>query len=301
MAKKESLIHRYLSCERGMEVLKTCSLHLSNVECFNDPFELLPASKFAANAEKALYALNNAAQSKEGRKLLNDWGIDDFSSIDVAMSAGALSIAGPITGLAAAGILLWSKTKLKSEKQDQEIEEFNRYSFFMKTCYKEILQKLKVCCFSLDPTNIVMWGHYSKGSLNRKGKVIEINNAGIVLSFDRSSQYWNGELFQEVKYSDKRIALPTDQTNILTYAEELLSTKAKCWEYEKECRLIKLNAESDTSPFNSAALKAIRLGLNISNADKNAILRLRDRKYKDVPIFQAKRNDYEYKLDFVQL
>jgi Protein of unknown function (DUF2971) len=89
-----------------------------------------------------------------------------------------------------------------------------------------------VCCFSATLTDLLLWGHYANG------------HQGFCLEFDTTTD----PLFQtikQVRYSD---AIPTVsvemfKTEDFKPALDLLLTKAECWDYEQEWRVLHAQAE----------------------------------------------------------
>jgi hypothetical protein len=89
-----------------------------------------------------------------------------------------------------------------------------------------------VCCFSAIPDSLLMWGHYAQ------------SHQGFCLEFSTSRD----KMFQKskrVRYAD---SLPSINTNSLVNGDfaqimQLVLTKARCWEYEQEWRVLHTNAE----------------------------------------------------------
>ena len=78
-----------------------------------------------------------------------------------------------------------------------------------------------ILCFSKSYANPTMWGHYAE-----KAK-------GLALGFDLASPF-----AKEVKYKNQFLELSTDgEKDKRFFAEELISTKSRDWEYEGELRI----------------------------------------------------------------
>jgi hypothetical protein len=105
-----------------------------------------------------------------------------------------------------------------------------------------------VCCFSETPTDLLMWGHYANG------------HQGFCLEFDTSKE----AAFQKARKVEYRNDIPSLGIETFTQfdleqAMKLLLTKAKCWQYEQEWRV--LHNESDKSyGYERRSLTAIYFG-----------------------------------------
>ena len=87
---------------------------------------------------------------------------------------------------------------------------------------RELDSQCGIVCFSKYYANPTMWGHYAE------------NATGLVLGFDLASPF-----AKEVKYKNQFLELSTDgeKDKRLFFAEELISTKSRDWEYEGELRI----------------------------------------------------------------
>lgn len=249
---------------------------------YNDPFELMPAAAsdlFKYPPKDIHREIAKIAKTEEGKKKIQkikkDLGLDD---VFMGASVVASAIVYPyLTAAIATGLFLLGLT-----------DETDSVKLFA-TKYYPVFAKLKSCCFSELCDSILMWSHYADG------------HNGIVLSFDTFMNYWDGEEFRKINYTNKRIGLPTSSMDANEYIWGMLTQKSEDWSYEHEYRMIKFGMDQDVIPFNPQALKAIRLGLNVSDEEKNQILQIRDQKYKDTVIYHARINSNEYKLDFKEL
>jgi hypothetical protein len=89
-----------------------------------------------------------------------------------------------------------------------------------------------ISCFSAIPDNLLMWGHYAD---SHRGFCLEYSTASDPL-FQKA---------QKVCYSDTLPAFSIDGLKTGQFSEilKLLLTKAKCWEYEQEWRLLHQNGD----------------------------------------------------------
>lgn len=88
-----------------------------------------------------------------------------------------------------------------------------------------------VCCFSATLTDLLLWGHYAEG------------HRGFCLEFDTTAD----PIFQKanpVRYSDALPALTADTFLNGDFRQilDLVLTKAECWKYEQEWRVLHQDA-----------------------------------------------------------
>lgn len=144
-----------------------------------------------------------------------------------------------------------------------------------------------ISCFAGSNDNILMWSHYAN------------SHNGICIKFDILESI---ELFLlpiEVKYTDKYPVYNHLKSNE-NLIEFMFQTKAKCWEYENELRIIKNS--SGNYKFNKNAIIEISFGCNVSSSDiekyKQIIL---DNNFTNVSFKKAIPSKKEFKLDIVDL
>lgn len=111
-----------------------------------------------------------------------------------------------------------------------------------------------VCCFTLDPSNRLMWGHYGDG---HKGVCLEFQTRRLEMFSNR---------IRPVIYSD--------ETRVIERWEEFVPKgflqKTTHWAYEKEWRLL---AGGDMyMPYPRAALSAVIFGAKASIASVKEVL-----------------------------
>ena len=144
-----------------------------------------------------------------------------------------------------------------------------------------------VSCFAGSNDNILMWSHYAN------------SHNGICIKFDILESI---ELFLlpiEVKYTDN-YPVYNHLKNNKNLIEFMFQTKAKCWEYENELRIIKNN--SGNYKFNKSSIIEISFGCNVSTLDiekyKQLIL---DNNFTNATFKKAIPSKKEFKLEIVDL
>lgn len=154
-----------------------------------------------------------------------------------------------------------------------------------------------VGCFSEHKDDILMWSHYGD---YHKGICVEYSFEDIA---SMENMYFLPILYQNKWKSMSEIDFKLEKgyRNIL----KLMCTKAKCWEYEKEWRIIKRyeNAElSETGMMLSIPRPtAIYIGCNIENMDDKDKYKIDYLKIiaanKGIPIYNMIMSAKEYKLE----
>ena len=126
---------------------------------------------------------------------------------------------------------------------------------------KEGKKRLRICSFSKDPRNPLLWAHYANGF---KGICIEVE-------IDKQSPALDIFDIAKVEYSAVRIHFTNKATRIRRELPRIiLRQKAKEWSDEKEVRLLS-NSEYIQ---HGIKIKAILLGLRTPDILRNTIIRL---------------------------
>ncbi len=296
MAKVPKELHRYMRLERGLETLSSGELYLSHAY-YNDPFELTPASKYFTHSETFYQTLMENAKTEEEKKALEESGIKD-ALIGGGIAVGAAAFFNPYLAVGIAGLYLLG---LFSDDKEEKQSEFERCLLFYYKC-RPFIERTKLCSFSSSYDDLLMWSHYAKHIVSEGNGHYKIKeHAGMVITFSTNVKYWGDAIFKEMIYSDNRLELPDNETNFWNYVGDIFTRKSKCWQYEKEWRLLKSDFKGNRLPFAPESVKAIRLGMYVSEDIKEATLKLRDMKYKDVPVYLARRSDRDYKIEFDEL
>jgi hypothetical protein len=88
--------------------------------------------------------------------------------------------------------------------------------------------------------------------------------------------------------------------------KRLVTTKARCWEHEKEWRVIATSGAHDNTGYEDwkfipREISKVFLGCRIRGEDKEDILRLLTRQFRHVEVYQAKQNLRMFRLDFERI
>lgn len=161
--------------------------------------------------------------------------------------------------------------------------EFSRY------IQEYVRSNFSVICMSECSDIFLMWSHYSNC---HTGYCIEY-------TFEETNGMY--QLLKPVNYSIKRTVI--SQTTSINDKKiiELLLEKSKCWEYEKEWRIVFPNNIAQnyksikrTSIDFKEYISAIYLGSKCSEEHKKIVIDAYTN--TSIPVYQMKLDDYEYKL-----
>ena len=194
----------------------------------------------------------------------------------------------------------WLKDFIKgsgeAEKEFLEMIDFfrNMKEFILKDFNEKYRNKLKISSFSEDHQSLLMWGHYAN------------NHEGFCIEYDLSSMDDNENLKKylfPVTYNNERF----DITDF--YIDNVINKKAKDinrlihsvlyksedWEYEKEWRFVITESEYDGKTVSTPKPKAIYLGSQIKEADKEQFIKVC--KENDIDVYQMKLDSKIYKIN----
>ena len=140
-------------------------------------------------------------------------------------------------------------------------------------------------CLTTEPNQMLMWGHYAS---DHKGVCIRFNLK------DGSSDF---RCAFPVTYSEERPVLVYPITDAEELIEKSFLTKAKCWEYESEWRIIQRDGPG-AKTFNHIWLDGLIVGARTPDAYVDHIVsHLAKRRDRIVELFRAKLNDRAYQID----
>lgn len=160
---------------------------------------------------------------------------------------------------------------------------------------------IRVLCLSEEHDNLLLWSHYTG---DHKGGVVQ-------LRLDAGSAYL--PLSQAVEYSHElppsgsssevaRSLFGLFSDSSLRIRRQLF-TKSIDWAYEKEWRILMggFTDENGYAIIRPEDIEAIYLGCRMGLDIKRSILDLIEEKYKHVIVYQAKKDEMEFQLNFVPI
>lgn len=188
--------------------------------------------------------------------------------------------------------------------QDNFIEKFRK--------------RYAICCFTADPLNILMWSHYAS---HHCGFVMEfkieksvLNQTIPILIKDYPFPVSYDNTFPVINFpssDQKRNEILKTHEKISEFLKKSLLTKAECWIYEKELRLIfnthlnhdykVLDDGSVLKTYEPKTLSKIILGSNIKDECRehvlDAVKTFNKKNNQDVNVVAASLMKNEFKIE----
>jgi hypothetical protein len=150
----------------------------------------------------------------------------------------------------------------------------------------EQLQQRRIYCLTPDPLSTLMWSHYGG------------DHTGICLEFHVGNQLFLTALGVEYREKYPTFLLTRMDESVLDF----ILTKAKCWEYEQEYRLVgspkhpdglPLKLDGDFLKLPDHSLLSVIVGCN---GDYKGVKKIVDAAAPEVRVIQIRRAPNEYNL-----
>ena len=134
-------------------------------------------------------------------------------------------------------------------------------------------RKLRICSFSKDPNNPLLWAHYADGF------------RGVCIEVDLQSLQREDCKIVPVKYPPTRSRFSNDAKELVDrMPEKFLSRKSTAWEYEKEVRTLSKGEYVQ----DGITVKSVLLGIRTPDVLKEAIAKIAPR---DIHVYETQISD----------
>jgi hypothetical protein len=282
------ILYRYLDYYGGLKTLESSSLKATRPMDYNDPFEYLVAS----DVDRRTYR----------KEFLSEISTTDM---DILVTQ-QLSREG--INKATSKERRQAELTVKQRMRKGFEVEFQR-GIAERTHHRlELLSKnMAVICFSANPKNNLMWGHYCNG------------HRGVILEFDTKVGFQVEPTIIEIKYRPKPPSSNFLNGNFkhvtkamqLDLQRKILGYKSDIWKYEAEHRIqfnmSVLQSASDnegeeilTFEIPKAAIKSITFGCRLSRKKIDRLCQILDQEgYEHVSQKYALPSIREYSLEYV--
>jgi hypothetical protein len=149
--------------------------------------------------------------------------------------------------------------------------------------------KIGVYCMSEKRDNILMWAHYAEC------------HTGFCLEFDTQNNFFGKAL--EVKYSEKLPIINIIEYENMNHSQfaDILLTKAKDWEYEREWRIVNHWEGPGVKRFPPAALTGVIMGCRISDKHRTFLTTLIKQREPRPQMYEARIKKEEFGLEIVNI
>lgn len=160
-----------------------------------------------------------------------------------------------------------------------------------------IIKDYRVYCLSTEPTNHLMWAHYAKDSDGKDA------HKGVCFGFHTDNPIFSEAL--EVTYTENYPQLNPAEEDECKFLRDVLFTKAKEWESEREYRLIAKENDSEEFfilregylPFNSQNLACVIVGCSMPEPDIQKLKSIIIRRKDHVDLFQVHPAKEKYSFE----
>lgn len=304
-------IFKYFSPDR-IDVLEDGHIRFTPPGDFNDPFESFPYFKAIA-------------PQKDIDAFIEDKGWDKIKiegMLEESLKAQLRK--NPNIKIPFCAVKEWMNAMMEQGKPALT-DYFKKFMTMDGTFHRELAintllnamnQEIGMLCLTEKRDNLLMWAHYTS------------NHTGFVIQFDTQNSFFDqrnkpneirGHL-KKVRYTKKRPELTLMDPNISKeqtidrWVNDIFFVKSEHWEYEQEWRMAltlrdcqrviqKDGYKIHLFPFPKDCVETVILGCKISKDKKDSVMRIvkQDRSYSHVEIIQAKIDDKEYQLNFMQI
>lgn len=179
--------------------------------------------------------------------------------------------------------------KLRSEHKNILNKLPNPKQHFENEIKALLKEYMRVFCLSEDGASVPMYAHYAN------------DHRGCCLKFQADKGFFSAA--RKVHYNSDYPSVDY----LGSTAEErskVLLTKAKCWEYEKEWRLIKEVSYIETDrhyDFSEHLLVGIILGYRVSEKRKCYIQNLTKQRKSSLTLYQVEPHESKYEMEIIEL
>lgn len=177
-----------------------------------------------------------------------------------------------------------------SESQIQKLvkettESPEKWKQTIEPTFEKIINSTGVCCFTPEENNLLMWSHYTN---SHKGVCLKFN---ILKDLDFFIYPF------PMKYSDE-YPIYNHLKNRDTLVTDMVLTKSKIWEYEKEIRVIKVNNVGFIK-FNKDSLEEIVFGCNTTEKEIEEIKDIATKNNYNIVFRKAIKKQKEFGLEII--
>ncbi|MEP6879624.1 MAG: DUF2971 domain-containing protein, partial [Nitrosospira sp.] len=289
---RPSTLCRYLRDERLLEALREGKFYCAQPFNFNDPFDgqLLSHYKFSKQDLITAFREELTLFLQSGLKFPGRAEMEPFETLVWFYQNSDVTMTQEEFVNFAVGLLQSKKINLKPSDSERIM-------------ISGLANIVRILCLSQEHDNLLLWAHYTE---DHSGGIIQ-------LRLDAGSAYL--PLSQPVEYSRElppsgnpkdlaRTLLGFSSKSSLLAIQRQLLTKSNHWAYEKEWRIVmkqEFMDENGCAIMRPEDIEAVYLGCRMKLDIKRLILDLIEDKYKNVTVYQAKKDEQEFRLNFIPI
>lgn len=276
------MLYKYLAPDR-IDIIENCHIRFTQSVVFNDPFEIKPH-------------INSIAPEDELRRQLDE-------RLPENLRQEYLKLPPEVQAMLPYKQFLALANMLAESAMPEALSFAKTLTPMAQSGIGMLADQLGILSLTETPDNLLMWAHYAA------------SHEGFVIGVDENHSYFNCKRssdddlrrLSKVKYVEKRPSLSMTQLTV----EDVLLTKSRQWEYEKEWRILRPLLEADKViqdakqavylfEFPPEIIRSVILGYRISEGLKDRIIQVVSdkEKYPNIQLRQANLDTQEYKLIF---
>jgi hypothetical protein len=256
------------------ELLEKHELFFQYPKKFNDPFDC--DLNITATLKDVVDLLKNCMQMFIKDSLKNNRIVVTISCIVIKLCPPHL-------------IISIIKKFYSDEAIDESIDKY------LSTAKRGAKKTLKVCCFTEDKNNILMWSHYAE---KHTGICCEFSSSKIPDEYIKV--HYNDKFLNANFKNLKRKFDSKDNSNFI-------SQKGIIWKYEKEYRITKADANNNQTgkenennnqlfPFDVEALTGIICGCAMLEKEFQEVINCLLQQPTPINLYKAKKGKYSFEL-----
>jgi hypothetical protein len=291
-----SYFYKYFDYEGALKTLGNKTIRLSSPRLFNDPFDMnftLRPPFASAQEFNLMFARRAAKMISAGHPLPWSKKIPDKTKLELAVNLKDLLNEEQIV------TLLMKPLEGYSQHYENQIKKTNveKHTF---------LKDLFVYCLTEDHKNLLMWSHYAQ------------KHKGVVIKFDCIKELDN--IFfaaKKVNYSEQFVTFGTLESWIdfidgghgidtESLYEKIITTKSRCWEQEREWRIVVPLQEYTGKDYaffklNEREVSEIYLGCKMLHQERQNLIDLIRQEFPAAKIFEFIKSEQTFSLEAKQI
>ena len=154
-----------------------------------------------------------------------------------------------------------------------------------------MLNSVGVSCFSETRESILMWSHYAD---EHKGVCVGFSADALARSLQTESVIGGFAYMCRVKYKNALPVWSVGDPDI----RDVVATKARCWAYEKEWRILSPYAAGEKQKALPESFGEVIFGAKILESDRERLTQLIAERHLSVKLLNAEISRGKYKVEF---
>ena len=193
------------------------------------------------------------------------------------------------------------RKELAKEKTKAIMRDPNHKRVFIDTVTEIHYNKFGLYCMSEIRDSLLMWAHYSD---SHRGFCVGLHTEKLLETAAAAALESKFISLKKIRYEEKMPIIhffeSDDSKGPSDDIDTFISTKSSDWSYEKEYRLVNHNHPDTILQLPPDTISEVIVGCRASEKDRSMITD-HVAQLENVILYQAKRHDYKFELDFVRV